>query len=104
MAGLLLVAMALGGTVLKRLPLTTSLLYLLVGLGLGHWGLGWIRLDPVRDAGLLERATEFAVIVSLFTAGLKLRVPPKDPLWRLALRLASMSMVLTVARGPLATV
>ena len=97
MAGLLLVAMALGGTVLKRLPLTTSLLYLLVGLGLGHWGLGWIRLDPVRDAGLLERATEFAVIVSLFTAGLKLRVPPKDPLWRLALRLASMSMVLTVA-------
>ena len=96
-AGLLLVAMALAGTVLKRLPLTTSLLYLLVGLGLGHWGLGWIRLDPVRDAALLERATEFVVIVSLFTAGLKLRVPPKDPLWRLPLRLASISMVLTVA-------
>ena len=95
-AGALLVAMALGGTVLKRLPLTTSLLYLLVGVGLGPWGVGLIRLDPVRDAALLERATEFVVIVSLFTAGLKLRVPPSDPLWRLPLRLASVSMVLTV--------
>ena len=89
--------MALGGTVLKRLPLTTSLLYLLAGLGLGPWGMNLIRLDPVADAMVLERATEFVVIVSLFTAGLKLRVPPSDPLWRLPLRLASVSMVLTVA-------
>jgi NhaP-type Na+/H+ or K+/H+ antiporter len=95
--GLLLVGMALVGTRLKRLPLTTSLLYLLVGVALGPWGVGMIRLDPVRSAALLERLTEFAVIVSLFTAGLKLRTPLADGRWRLPVRLASASMLVTVA-------
>jgi len=31
--GLLLIGMALGATVLKRLPLSTAMLYLLVGIG-----------------------------------------------------------------------
>src|ERR671914_1673776 len=53
-------------------------------------------MDPVRWPGLLERLTEFAVIVSLFTAGLKLRLPLSEKRWRLPLRLASVSMALTV--------
>ena len=89
--------MALAVTRLKRLPLTTSLLYLLVGMALGPLGFGLIRLDPLRHAALIERLAEFAVILSLFTAGLKLRAPPGDPLWRLPLRLASASMLVTVA-------
>ena len=95
--GGLLVAVALAGTVLKRLPLTTALVYLLVGVGLGPWGLGLIRFDPVERAGLLERVTEVAVIISLFTAGLKLRVPLRDPMWWLPVRLAFVSMAVTVA-------
>lgn len=92
--GLLLVAMALGGSVLKRLPLSTSLLYLCVGLALG---LGVSRLSPLEHTALLERLTEVAVIVSLFSTGLKLRLPLKDPEWRVAVRLALGAMVLTVA-------
>jgi NhaP-type Na+/H+ or K+/H+ antiporter len=46
---------------------------------------------------LLERLTEVAVILSLFSAGLKLRLPLKDREWRVALRLALGAMVLTVA-------
>src|SRR5687767_9819373 len=88
--------MALGGTLLKRLPLSTSLLYLVVGAALGPWGLGFIRLDPVRSSAILERLTEFAVIVSLFTAGLKLRVPITSGRWWLPVRLASLSMIITV--------
>ena len=88
--------MALGGSLLKRLPLSTSMLYLAAGVGLGPVGLGLIRLDPVRSSGLLERLTEFAVIVSLFTAGLKLRLPVKSRRWLLPVRLASVSMVITV--------
>ena len=95
--GSLLVTVALAGTMLKRLPLTTSLLYLLVGVGLGPWGLNLIRIDPVAQSTLLERLTEVAVIVSLFTAGLKLRLPLRDRLWWLPVRLASVSMVITVA-------
>jgi uncharacterized membrane protein YczE len=77
--GVLLIGMALLGTRLKRLPLTTALLYLLVGVALGPWGAGLIRVDPIMSSALLERATEFAVIVSLFTAGLKLRFSPERP-------------------------
>jgi NhaP-type Na+/H+ or K+/H+ antiporter len=92
--GLLLVAMALGGSVLKRLPLSTSLLYLGVGFALGRLGLG--HLDPLEHAALLERLTEVAVIISLFSAGLKLRLPLKDREWRVSLRLALWAMVLSV--------
>jgi NhaP-type Na+/H+ or K+/H+ antiporter len=92
--GVLLIAMALGGSVLKRLPLSTSILYLLVGYALGRFGV--TRLDPYGEAKFLEHLTEIAVIVSLFTAGLKLRAPPRDPQWRIAVRLASLAMVLTV--------
>jgi NhaP-type Na+/H+ or K+/H+ antiporter len=42
----------------------------------------------VAQSALLERVTEVAVIVSLFTAGLKLRQPFKDRRWLLPVRLA----------------
>lgn len=96
-AGGLFIVMALAGTMVKRLPLTTSFLYLLAGIVLGPSWLGFINLSAVRDAELLERITEIAVIISLFTAGLKLRAPLTDGLWRPALRLAFGSMTLTVA-------
>lgn len=92
--GALLIAMALGGSVLKRLPLSTSMLYLLVGFVLGRLGVS--RLDPYAQTRLLEHLTEVAVIISLFTAGLKLRAPLRDLRWRIAVRLASLAMLLTV--------
>jgi NhaP-type Na+/H+ or K+/H+ antiporter len=94
--GALLIVMALSGSVLKRLPLSTSMLYLLVGFGLGPYGYGLIRLDPVAQSAFLERLAEVAVIVSLFTTGLKLSPPLHDKRWRLPLRLAFGSMALTV--------
>jgi sodium/hydrogen antiporter len=48
--GALFVAMALSGTVLKRLPLTTALIYLACGFGLGPSGLGLLSFDPLRQA------------------------------------------------------
>jgi NhaP-type Na+/H+ or K+/H+ antiporter len=95
-AGVLFVAMALSVTTLGRLPLTASILYLAVGVALGPAAFGVLRLDPLGDSRLLERVSEVAVIVSLFTAGLKLRLPLRDDRWRLTLRLAFVSMTLTV--------
>lgn len=94
--GALLVLMAASGSVLKRLPLTASILYLAAGLLLGPFVWGLIRLDPVEGSTFLERFTEVVVIISLFTAGLKLRLPFSDEGWRLPLRLAFLSMALTV--------
>jgi NhaP-type Na+/H+ or K+/H+ antiporter len=94
--GALLVGVALAGSVLKRLPLTASMFYLAAGAALGPWGAGLLHVDTVEDAAVLERLTEIAVIVSLFTAGLKLRLPRSDPRWRGAILLASVAMVLTI--------
>jgi sodium/hydrogen antiporter len=95
--GALLIVMALLGSVLKRLPLSTSLLYLIAGVTLGPQGAGLIRVDFIRHAALLERVAELAVIVSLFTAGLKLRPGVTDAAWAIPLRLASVSMLATIA-------
>src|SRR4051812_675940 len=95
-AGGLLIFMALAGSVLKRLPLSTAMVYLAVGLGLGPLGLGLLDLDIVRDAALIERVAEVAVLISLFSAGLKLRMPLSEGRWRLPGRLAIGAMMLTV--------
>ncbi len=94
--GALLIVMALTESMLKRLPLTTSLLYLGAGVLLGPFVAGMIQADPVELSPALERVTEVAVIVSLFTAGLKLRLPFSDPLWKLPVRLAVLSMMITI--------
>lgn len=94
--GLLLIFLALSGTVLARLPLSTAMLYLGVGALVSPWGLGLMRVDIGQHTLLLERLTEVVVLVSLFTAGLKLSPGLKDRSWVLPLRLALVSMVVTV--------
>ena len=90
--GALLVGMAAAATVVRRLPLTTALLYLAAGVALGPAGARLVQIDPVRDSALLERMAEVAVLISLFGAGLKLRTALTDPRWRLPVRLATLSM------------
>lgn len=95
--GLLLVLMALSGTVLKRLPLSTAMLYLLVGLAVSPLGLGLLEADPRKHTVVLERMAEVVVLLSLFTAGLKLSPGLGDRRWVLPVRLALTSMLVTVA-------
>src|SRR5829696_1569403 len=103
-AGGLLIFMALAGSVLKRLPLSTAMVYLAVGLGLGPLGVGLLDLSIVRDAALIERVAEVAVLISLFSAGLKLRMPLSEGRWRLPGRLAFGAMAITVGLIALAGV
>jgi sodium/hydrogen antiporter len=95
-AGLLLVVMALASTAVARLPLSAAMLYLAAGYAIGPAGAGLLALDPIRDAHLLERVTEIAVVVCLFAAGLKLRARPVNARWGPSIRLATLSMALTV--------
>jgi NhaP-type Na+/H+ or K+/H+ antiporter len=89
--------MALGSTVLQRLPLSTGIIYLLVGLGVSPLWLGLLPLDPRASSHVLERMAEVVVLMSLFTAGLKLSPGLGDRRWALPVRLALNSMVITVA-------
>ena len=95
--GLLLITLVLSGTFLKRLPLSTAMLYLAAGIILGPAGWAVLEFHPTNHALLLERSTEVAVLISLFSVGLKLGLPLSNRHWLLPLRLAFVSMVLTVA-------
>ena len=95
--GALLIGFALFGTLLKRLPVTPSMFYLAAGAWLGPWGIGLLHVDALNDTDVLEGLTEVAVVISLFTAGLKLRLPWSDRRWRVALRLSAVAMLLTIA-------
>jgi len=95
--GGLLIFMALAGSVLARLPASGSMVYILVGLGVSPLWLGISRLQPLASAEFIEHLAEVVVLVSLFTSGLKLSAGLSDRRWRLPVRLATVSMLVTVA-------
>jgi len=94
--GAILIAMALTGTLLKRLPVSPGIIYLAIGYALGPAGWALMTPDPFLYSAELERMAEVALLISLFAVGLKLGVPLRDRRWYLPLRLAFPSMFLTV--------
>ena len=94
--GFLLVVVAAVASFVRRLPMTETMLYLVAGALLGPLGMGLYSLDALASAPFLERLAEGAVLISLFTTGLKLRLPLSDSRWWMPLRLAFISMALTV--------
>ncbi len=96
LAGAILLTMALLGTLLKRLPVSPGIVYLAIGYALGPSGWALIAPDPSLYSAELETMAEVALLVSLFSVGLKLGVPLRDKRWYLPLRLAFPAMVLTV--------
>jgi len=97
LVGGLLLLIGLSSTVLKRLPVTSAIIYLGVGVLLGPTVLDLFRFNPMRESALLEVLTEIAVLISVFAAGLKMPVPFSLARWRTPIRLATVSMTVTVA-------
>jgi sodium/hydrogen antiporter len=95
--GAVLVAMSLAERVVTRLPMSPATVYLLVGFGVGALAQPVTVDDALRHAPALVVATELAVLISLFTVGLRLRVPPTWAAWRVAALLASVGMLATIA-------
>ena len=57
-------------------------------------GFDWV--DPVEDAALIDHLTEIAVIIALFSAGLKLDRPLTPRAWGTTARLLLLAMPLTI--------
>lgn len=66
--------MAVTATLIQRLPVSSSMLYLPIGWALGPHGAGAINLHIVNDAAMIEQITQAIILVSLFSAGLKIRL------------------------------
>ncbi|MBT9462400.1 cation:proton antiporter [Hydrogenophaga sp.] len=96
LVGALLLVMGVASTVLKRVPVTPAMLYLGVGLIMGPTVLDAFSFNPLKQSAVLEVLTEVAVLISLFSAGVKMPVPFSFRQWRAPLLLATVSMVLTV--------
>ena len=97
LVGILLVVIALLGRFMDRLPVSPAMIYLFVGFALGPAAFDAIELHPARELPMLEAISEIALLIALFTVGIKMRVPVGDWRWSLPLKLATISMVLTIA-------
>jgi NhaP-type Na+/H+ or K+/H+ antiporter len=96
LVGGLLIAIALLGRLLDRLPVSPAMLYLVVGFLLGPAAFNVLELHPLRELTLLETITEIGLLIALFTVGIKMRVPIGDWRWSVPMRLATISMVVTI--------
>jgi NhaP-type Na+/H+ or K+/H+ antiporter len=93
-AGLLLTAIAVLGSRVARWPISTAMIYLAIGVALGLTGA--IDLSLPADSRMLEIASEIAVILSLFSAGLRLRLPASPRSWLPPMLLATVGMIATI--------
>jgi NhaP-type Na+/H+ or K+/H+ antiporter len=95
--GGLLLLRGLTATMLQRLPVTPAIIYLAVGMLVGPSGLNLFHFNPLKQSALLETLTEVVVLVSLFSAGVKMPGSFSFTRWRAPILLATVSMALTVA-------
>jgi len=96
LVGGLLLARGITSSMLKRLPVTPAIIYLAVGLLVGPMVLNVFHFNPLKESALLEVLTEVAVLISLFSAGIKMPVPVSFARWRTPILLASVSMAVSV--------
>lgn len=95
--GLLMLTRGMTATMLRKVPFTSAIIYLAVGVLLGPMLLNLFYFDPLKQSALLELMTEIAVLISLFSAGVKMPMPVTWRRWRAPVRLAWVSMSITVA-------
>ncbi|MFP6559377.1 cation:proton antiporter [Paraburkholderia sp. B3] len=96
LSGFLLITMVVPSVPLARLLLSSATIYLVAGYLVGPGGLGLIVPDPLHHADVIGRVAEVALLISLFTVGLHMGVPIFDRRWIVPLRLAFVSMAITV--------
>lgn len=102
LVGAVLVGMALLEAPVRRLPLSAALVYGVVGWAAATLAPQWIHIDLARHAPVLVVVAEWAVLISLFSIGLKLGRPSRQRGWRVATLLAATGMLATVALAAVA--
>ncbi len=94
LVGLLLLAVTWCSEWIARLPLSYALIYLVIGVALGPYGIKLIQIQP--HTLFLERFTEIVVIVSLFSCGLRMNRPLQLWAWNSTIRLIGILMPISI--------
>lgn len=98
-AGVALLAAVVALSQQRERAVSAAVVYLVMGAGisLGLSMLGLDLLDPFDDSDFIERAAEFAVIVALFSAGVRLDRTLTLAGWASTVRMIGIVMPLTIA-------
>jgi NhaP-type Na+/H+ or K+/H+ antiporter len=84
--------------VMKALPLSLPMACIALGMLLALSPLSYVvAANPLENRAITERLTEFAVLISLMGAGLKLDRPLSRQGWMVTWRLLAITMPLTIA-------
>ena len=102
--GLLLWCMALAGPLIRRLPFSAAIVYLLAGFLLGPAGGRLLGIESTIHDAVIEVVAEIAVLAALFAVGLKLGARFFAKGWAIPLRLAGPGMLASIALTALAGV
>ena len=102
LVGLVLAFMALAERAVRRLPLSPALIYLTVGAVAAALEPRLFFVDVQARAATVTLLTEVAVLWSLFTIGLRVRMPVPRAAWRSAIVLATSGMLATIVLGSVA--
>lgn len=95
--GLVMLVIGLMSKTVPRAPVTNPMVFLLVGVVAGPMVLQTYHFNPLQQSNVLQTVTEVAVLLSLFTAGVKMPVPVTVWRWRRPALLAVVSMAITGA-------
>lgn len=96
LVGSLLLVVGFTASYINTIPVTSAIVYLVIGAVVGPMGFRLFHFNPLEESALMELLTEIAVLISLYCAGAKMPVPVNFAQWRTPLRLAVVSMAITV--------
>lgn len=95
--GLVVLLVAWLPLLLKKLPLSLPIIFVGFGMAIFAWTpLAQFSPHPVESPVLIEKASEFIVVVSLMGAGLKIGRPLSWAGWSITIRLLAIVMPLTI--------
>jgi len=78
---------------------SAAVLALALGAAIGRPGLKLVQPHLLEDGGLIEPLSQLALLLCLFSAGLRLQVPFEWRRWGVPLRLATLTMLATAVLG-----
>jgi NhaP-type Na+/H+ or K+/H+ antiporter len=90
-------AMAWLPTLFEKVPLSYSMVFILVGFLIYKLPLGLPNPEPLRNNEMVLRLSELCVIITLMGTGIKINRKPTWQNWRIPLRLVSWTMLLCIA-------
>lgn len=95
-AGLITLLAAVIPNVVNKKRLTPPVIYLILGVVIGFTGQEYSDFDVLKHAHIIQRVSEFVVIIALTNAGLKIKEPFAWRTWKYSLRLLLITMPFTI--------